>query len=226
MFRRFSLDVSGNVISLFNDYLPTASDGTYLLAGVPYSQYVRGEFSWGRAIRYGYEGRQAVALRLLAGAGYAYGNSSALPFEKQFYAGGASSMRGWQARALGPGKEPINTDFSIPSQTGDLKLEANLEYRFGIVWKFEGALFGDLGNVWTLTNTGAAGEFNIKDFYKTLGADWGVGLRLNLQFILIRLDFGMQLYDPSRNAGHRLIGAADWLKGGNNAFHFGIGYPF
>lgn len=226
MFRRLSLDLSGNVISLFSQYLPTASDGTRLIAGVPYSQYVRGEFSWGRAYRYGYEDRQAVAIRLLAGAGYAYGNSSALPFEKQFYAGGASSMRGWQARALGPGSEPINTYFSIPSQTGDIKLEANLEYRFGIVWKFEGALFGDLGNVWTLTNTGAAGEFNLKDFYKTLGADWGVGLRLNLQFILIRLDFGMQLYDPSRRAGHRLIGAEDWLKGGNNAFHFGIGYPF
>ena len=226
MFRRFSLDVSGNVISLFNKYLQASSDGHYLILGVPYSQYVRGEFSWGRAYRYGYEGRQAVAVRLLAGAGYAYGNSSALPFEKQFYAGGASSMRGWQARALGPGREPINTDFTIPSQTGDLKLEANLEYRFGIFWKFEGALFGDLGNVWTLTDTGAPGEFSLSDFYKTVGADWGVGLRLNLQFILIRLDFGMQLYDPSRSAGHRLIGAADWLKGGNNAFHFGIGYPF
>lgn len=226
MFRRLSLDLSGNAISLFSQYLPSTSDGTRLIAGVPYSQYVRGEFSWGRAYRYGYEDRQAVAIRLLAGAGYAYGNSNALPFEKQFYAGGASSMRGWQARALGPGTEPINTYFSIPSQTGDIKLEANLEYRFGIFWKFEGALFGDLGNVWTLTNTGAAGEFNLKDFYKTLGADWGVGLRLNLQFILIRLDFGMQLYDPSRRAGHRLIGAEDWLKGGNNAFHFGIGYPF
>ena len=135
-------------------------------------------------------------------------------------------MRGWQARALGPGKEQINPDFTIPSQTGDIKLEANLEYRFGIFWKFEGALFGDLGNVWTLTNTGADGEFSFDDFYKTLGADWGVGLRLNLQFILIRLDFGMQLYDPSRREGHRLIGAEDWLKGGNNAFHFGIGYPF
>ena len=225
MFRRLSIDVSGNALSLFNRFLEN-SGGTYLIAGAPYSQYVRGEFSWGRTHRYGNENRQAVAVRLLCGAGYAYGNSSALPFEKQFYAGGASSMRGWQARALGPGAEPINTYFSIPSQTGDLKLEANLEYRFGIVWKFEGALFSDVGNVWTISDYTGTGAFNIEDFYKSVAADWGAGLRLNLQFILIRVDFGMQLYDPSRSAGHRLIGADSWLKSGNNAFHFGIGYPF
>lgn len=222
---RLSVDFSGNVLSLFNRYLQNSS-GTYLIGGVPYSQYVRGEYSWARTRRYGYENRQAVAVRLLGGIGYAYGNSSALPFEKQFYAGGASSMRGWQARALGPGAEKLNTYFSIPSQTGDLKLEANLEYRFGIVWKFEGAIFSDVGNVWTISDYTGSGGFNIEDFYKSVAADWGVGLRLNLQFILIRVDFGMQLYDPSRQAGRRLVGANEWLASGNNAFHFGIGYPF
>ena len=133
-------------------------------------------------------------------------------------------MRGWQARALGPGAQPANTFFSIPSQTGDIKLEANLEYRFGIFWKFEGALFADIGNVWTLSE--GDGQFRISDFYKTVAADWGAGLRLNLQFILIRIDFGMQRYDPSREEGKRLIGAGSWLASGNNAFHFGIGYPF
>lgn len=223
-FRRLSLDLSGNAISLFNSMLPQNSDGTRMIAGAPYSQYVRGEFSWGRTMRYGYGNRQAVAMRMLGGFGYAYGNSNALPFEKQFYAGGASSMRGWQARALGPGAQPANTFFSIPSQTGDIKLEANLEYRFGIFWKFEGALFADIGNVWTLSE--GDGQFRISDFYKTVAADWGAGLRLNLQFILIRIDFGMQLYDPSREEGKRLIGAGSWLASGNNAFHFGIGYPF
>ena len=127
---------------------------------------------------------------------------------------------------LGPGAEAASTYFSIPSQTGDFKLEANLEYRFGIVWKFEGALFADVGNVWTLSGDDDAGRFHFKDFYKSLAADWGVGLRLNLQFILIRVDFGMKLYDPSRTEAYRLIGADSWLKPGNNAIHFGIGYPF
>ena len=226
IFRRFSFDLSGNAISLFNDFLPVTSDGTRTIGGAPYSQYVRGEISLGGTRRYGFENRQAVAVRLLGGIGYAYGNSNALPFEKQFYAGGASSMRGWQARALGPGAEAASTYFSIPSQTGDFKLEANLEYRFGIVWKFEGALFADVGNVWTLSGDDDAGRFHFKDFYKSLAADWGVGLRLNLQFILIRVDFGMKLYDPSRTEAYRLIGADSWLKPGNNAIHFGIGYPF
>ena len=224
MFRRLSIDLSGNLISLFNGLLEK-SGSSYLIAGVPYSQYIRGEYSWGRTRRYGEDNRQAVAMRLLGGIGYAYGNSSALPFEKQFYAGGASSMRGWQARALGPGAESINTYFSIPSQTGDIKLEANLEYRFGIVWKFEGALFADVGNVWALTWDSPEGRFT-HEFYKTLGADWGAGLRLNMQFILVRVDFGMQLYDPSKPEGSRLIGTGKWLSSGNNAVHFGIGYPF
>ena len=224
MFRRLSIDLSGNLISLFNGLLEK-SGSSYLIAGVPYSQYIRGEYSWGRTRRYGEDNRQAVAMRLLGGIGYAYGNSSALPFEKQFYAGGASSMRGWQARALGPGAESINTYFSIPSQTGDIKLEANFEYRFGIVWKFEGALFADVGNVWALTWDSPEGRFT-HEFYKTLGADWGAGLRLNMQFILVRVDFGMQLYDPSKPEGSRLIGAGKWLSSGNNAVHFGIGYPF
>ena len=137
-------------------------------------------------------------------------------------------MRGWQARALGPGTQQPNESFIIPSQTGDFKLEANIEYRFDIVWKLEGALFADVGNVWTLQNDDASadGAFDPKSFYKTLGADWGLGLRVNLEFILLRLDWGIKLYNPVLDEDSRLIGPQDWLGRGGSALHFGIGYPF
>lgn len=229
-FHRLSVDLSGNALGLFRSSMKRSSDGEALIAGSPYAQYIRGEYSLGRTFRYGHDDMQAVATRLLIGAGYAYGNSSAMPFEKQFYAGGASSMRAWQARDLGPGYSPGDSTFVIPSQTGDIKLEMNAEYRFQLFWKLEGALFVDVGNVWNLkyenTAEGRLGAFRLNDFYKSLAADWGAGLRVNLNFILLRVDFGMKLRDPSLAEGSRLIGPDKWLLRGNNAFHFGIGYPF
>ena len=227
-FHRLSMDVSGNVLSLFKKFMSSNADGSYCIGGSPFAQYVRAEYSAGRT--WLLDEASAVSTRFLIGAGYAYGNSSALPFEKQFYAGGASSMRGWQARALGPGFSAGDDAFIIPSQTGDIKLETNLEYRFKLFWKLEGALFTDVGNVWNLkyedTAEGRLGAFRLNDFYKSLAADWGAGLRVNLDFILLRIDFGMKLVDPSKPEGSRIISPRAWLKGANNAFHFGIGYPF
>jgi hypothetical protein len=230
-FRRLSLDVSGNVLSLFRRYMSQNNDGSYCIGGSPFAQYIRGEYSFGHTWRYGINDNQAVSTRFLIGAGYAYGNSSALPFEKQFYAGGASSMRGWQARALGPGGSKPDDTFVIPSQTGDFKLEMNIEYRFALFWKLEGALFADVGNVWNLrydssSAEGVKGGFRLNDFYKTLGADWGPGLRVNLDFILLRVDLGMKLVDPSLREGARITAPSDWIKRDNCAIHFGIGYPF
>ena len=229
-FHRLSMDVSGNVLGLFKSLMTVNSDGSYCIGGSPYAQYIRGEYSFGHTWRFGPKDMQAISTRFLAGAGYAYGNSSALPFEKQFYAGGASSMRGWQARALGPGYSPQDNAFIIPSQTGDLKLEMNLEYRFKMFWKLEGAVFADLGNVWNLqyqnTPDGLLGAFKLNDFVNSIAADWGPGLRVNLEFILLRVDFGMQVLEPSRGKGQHFVSPREWIKGSNNAFHFGIGYPF
>ncbi len=228
-FHRFNLDLSGNVIALFTP-LMKANDGIYNIAGSPFAQYIKGEYSLGGTLRFGKDENQGLAARLLIGAGFAYGNSTAMPFEKQFYAGGASSMRGWQARDLGPGYSQKDEAFSIPSQTGDMKLEMNLEYRFRLFWKLEGALFADVGNVWNLkypdTEEGLQSAFLINDFYNSLASDWGAGVRLNMNFILVRIDFGMKLRDPSLPEGGRIIGPDQWLKRGNNAVHFGIGYPF
>jgi len=220
---RFNLDVSGNVVSLFNNVLPVSDfQGQHLLFGVPYKQYVRAEISLGKVFRFGWNDNNALALHLDAGAGWAYGNSTALPFEKQFYCGGASSMRGWQARTLGPGYEKMSEYFVLPSQTGDLKLEADVEYRFPSFWKLEWAIFAEVGNVWTLNGEGL-GKLDLPG---SLAGDWGIGLRVNLDFILLRLDAGLKVHDPARPAGERWLGPKGWFAPGGAALHFGVGYPF
>lgn len=221
---RLSTDLSGNVISLFKPVLRKAEDGTGLLFGIPYSQYVRSEITLGRTWVFGKGGKQAIATRLLAGAGHSYGNSSVLPFEKQFYVGGANSMRGWQARALGPGRSPMNESFIIPSQTGDMKLEANVEYRFPMFWKVEGALFVDAGNVWTFKQDNDESKFDFDTLGESIAADWGLGARVNLNFLVLRLDMGMKLHDPSRTSPWLQPG--EWIKRDGFAVHFGVGYPF
>ncbi len=222
---RLSFDLAGNVLSLFNSAMPTNQVNQHTIWQIPYAQYVRGELQLGHTFRFGGGDAQAVALRFLVGAGYGYGNSTTVPFEKQFYAGGANSMRGWQARALGPGRvQPWTEYFLIPSQTGDFKMEANVEYRFPVVWKLEGALFADAGNVWNLRMAEYMEGSNFS--FDTIAADWGMGVRVNLDFILVRIDLGLKVYEPCRPAGERLIGPEQWLQSGNFALHFGVGYPF
>ena len=222
---RLTFDLAGNVLSLFNSAMPTNQIGQHTIWQIPYAQYVRGELQLGQTFRFGDGDSQAVALRFLVGAGYGYGNSTTVPFEKQFYAGGANSMRGWQARALGPGRvQPWTEYFLIPSQTGDFKMEANVEYRFPVVWKLEGALFADAGNVWNLRMADYMQGSNFS--FDTIAADWGMGMRVNLDFILVRIDLGLKIYEPCRPAGERLIGPEQWLQSGNFALHFGVGYPF
>lgn len=217
-YTRLSLDLSGNILSLLSPR------GTGTIFRVPFSQYVRTEVTFGRTWRFGEEDSQALATRLLAGAGYAYGNSSAMPFEKQFYGGGAGSMRGWQARSLGPGFAQMDKTFSIPSQTGDLKLEANIEYRFPLVWKLAGALFVDAGNVWSMRDIDNLTEN--EPFINSVAADWGIGARVDLSFLILRLDLGMKMHDPSREAGERWLNPGQWLQRDGCAIHFGVGYPF
>ncbi|MCR4859751.1 MAG: BamA/TamA family outer membrane protein [Bacteroidales bacterium] len=226
-YERLNLDFSGNLISLLNSVLPLyeAPGGTsyHLLFGLPYKQYVRAELNLGRVFRFGWNDNQALAMRLVAGAGWAYGNSYALSFERQFYCGGASSMRGWQARTLGPGYQELSEFFVLPSQTGNLKLEADLEYRFPMFWKLEGALFAETGNVWEM---GSDDPETAVDLPGSLAADWGLGLRVNLNFILLRLDAGFRIHDPARTAGSRWVGPKGWFTEGATALHFGVGYPF
>ncbi len=219
-FIRLSFDTAGNLLSLFDSWLPMDEDrGSKLLLGVPYNQYVRLGLTFGKVFRFGRNDGHALAFRLDGGIGRAYGNSTALPFEKQFYVGGASSMRGWQVRTLGPGFDEQNDSFVIPSQTGNVKLEADLEYRFKMFWKLEGALFAEAGNVWMM-------EYMLDQLPASIAADWGLGIRVNLNFILLRIDAGFKVRDPSRAEGRRWLSPGEWFKSDGAAIHFGVGYPF
>ncbi len=226
---RVSLDLSGNVISLLNPVLPVFPHPVldqHTLFGLPYKQYARLELAFTRVFRFGREGGQALAMHFVAGAGFAYGNSVSMPFEKQFFCGGANSMRGWQARTLGPGSEMPNPGYQLPSQTGNLKLEADLEYRFPLFWKVEPAVFAEVGNVWRTVRDSGELEFHLKEVPRTLAADWGLGLRINLDLILVRLDMGFKVYDPNEVADKHWRGPVDWIKRDGFAIHFGVGYPF
>lgn len=230
---RLQSNISGNLLSAFNKYMPTDDIGNHLIWGVPYSQFVRSELSLVETLKFGPSNKLSFAFRQLAGIGVAYGNSISLPFEQLFYAGGSNSLRGWQSRAVGPGCAPLDPSFSISNQTGDMHLEANVEFRFPVVWKLNGALFADVGNVWNHAkksdgsegsyHMGDHSEFYLPDLLKSTAFSFGTGIRLDLGLLLVRLDLGVKGYDPSLQ---RWKQPDEWFKKGGYALHFGIGYPF
>jgi len=229
-YSRFEGDISGNMLSLFNDAFAQSESGQRTIWGIPYSQFARAQVTVGRTLFFGHHNNIAIATRLLAGAGLAYGNSSALPFEKLFYAGGVSSLRGWQTRSVGPGNAPLDHSFSIANQTGDMHLEANVELRFPLFWKLNGALFVDAGNVWNLNFDGKdipedskGCYFSFENMLQTCAMSHGCGLRLDFDMILVRLDLGIKSYDPVSASWRSL---KQWFDSDGFAFHFGIGLPF
>ena len=170
----------------------------------------------------------ALASRFFSGVGVTYGNSKdrSIPFDRMFYCGGANSMRGWVPRTLGPGNKPELKDVTYPSQVGDVRLEANLEYRFPLWWILNGALFFDVGNVWYLRDTEDSNPeevFHFNSFYKQLGFNTGLGIRLDLSYVILRFDLGMQLHNPNRPENQRWIRTFNW---NNTALNFSVGYPF
>ena len=228
---KFNVELSGNTLYGFNKWLSKPNEnGQYEIAGLPFSQYVRTDIN----TTYSYvmaEG-QTLAMRLYGGIGVPYLNSKALPFEKRFFEGGANGVRAWNARDLGPGAYTKN-QLTYPNQTGDIKLEANIEFRSHLFWKFESALFVDAGNIWILREeTSRPGaDFKVSSFIQQVAIGYGAGLRLNLGFFILRLDAGLRLHDPAdasdseETKGHwlpfeRPYGKQDW------ALHFGVGYPF
>ena len=227
-YSRLQLDVAGNLLRVFNPLMTKDANGSGMIWNTPYSQFIRAELTLGRTWVWGKNNGQSIATRFLAGAGYAYGNSSALPFEKHFYGGGANSLRGWQVRTVGPGTAPMDSSFVIPNQTGDMKLEANIEYRFDIYWKFAGAIFIDAGNVWTLQGNDSEenrlSRFRWDTFGESIAANCGAGVRLDFGFLLLRLDLGLRVHDPARE--NKWVKPAQWFTRDGYAVHFGVGYPF
>ena len=173
--------------------------------------------------------RNALALHAGLGVAYPYGNSTVLPFEKRYFSGGANSVRGWGVRELGPGKYKGNDGrIDFINQTGDLKLDLNAEYRTALFWKFEGALFLDAGNIWTLRNyiEQPGGQFKINEFYKQIAAAYGLGLRLNFDYFILRLDMGMKAINPAYESGDEHWAIIHPKLSRDFSFHFAVGLPF
>ena len=168
---------------------------------------------------------------MIQNQGYAaYGNSKILPFEKRYFSGGANSVRGWSVRGLGPGRfAGKNGTIDFINQTGDMKLDLNVEYRARLFWKLMGALFIDAGNIWTLRNytDQPGGQFRFNRFWEEIAVAYGLGLRLNFDFFILRFDFGMKAVNPAfaeQNSPHYPIINPRLSR--DLTFHFAVGLPF
>lgn len=220
---RLSAETSGNMLygikSLTN--APQDSSGSYTFLDVPISQYIK--FDADGVYNNYINEKNSVVYRLAAGVAFPYGNRNVLPFEKRYFAGGANSLRAWRVRSLGPG---TFSDTLNINQLGDIRLEANVEYRFQLVSIFEGAFFLDAGNIWTIydyPDDQPGGVFRFNTFYKQIALGYGTGLRIDMSFFVFRFDFGVKLHDPQRSAGNRWVFNPVWR---DTAFNFAIGYPF
>ena len=199
-------------------------DGEYTILDIPFAQYVKGDFDFAKNIAI--DNRNSIAYHLAFGIAIPYGNAKMIPFEKRYFAGGANSVRGWSVRSLGPGA--FAGDGNFMNQTGDLKLEGSLEYRSNLFWKLAGALFIDAGNVWTLRNyeSQPGGQFRLNKFYKQIAVAYGIGLRIDLGFFILRFDGGMKAINPAYESGRNRYPILHPKFSRDFAFHFAVGYPF
>lgn len=233
---RFSAESSGNTLYLLSklagaqkilevDTVGLKPQEYYTFLDSRYAQYLRSDIEIRRGImidRY-----NSVVGRFFAGVGLPYGNFDVLPFEKKYFTGGANGIRAWQVRSLGPGtyKAPPR---SYPNQSGDIKLEANLEYRFRLIGYLESAFFLDVGNIWAINekDNRPGAQFNLNSFYKQLAVGTGTGIRLDFDYFIFRLDLGMKLRDPAEKENGGWIPGYRKLNGEDFNLSFAIGYPF
>lgn len=205
----------------------TNSQGQHTLFNIAYAQYVKFDFDYTHLFQF--DKRNALALHAGLGVAYPYGNSTVLPFEKRYFSGGANSVRGWSVRELGPGKFK-GTDGRIDfiNQTGDVKLDLNAEYRSSLFWKLQGALFIDAGNIWTLRNYAEqpGGQFKFTEFYKQIAASYGMGLRLNFDYFILRFDVGMKAINPAYESEKEHWSIFHPKLSRDFDFHFAVGLPF
>lgn len=224
---RVSFEMAGNLLYAFSKMTQAKKDkdGLYNLFGINYSQFIKGDVDFSKSIVL--DDRNKIAFHVGVGIGYPYGNSKILPFERTYFSGGANSVRGWSVRTLGPGGMLADSVKSFADQVGDIRLDLNLEYRTKMFWKFELAAYVDAGNIWTMRadKEREDGNFDFSRFYKEIAVSYGLGLRLDFDFFLIRFDTGMKAYNPMERGKDRWAILKPNLRN-NFAWHFAVGYPF
>jgi outer membrane protein assembly factor BamA len=235
-FYKVNFESAGNLLSLYSKFVNkgktttvdsvTNQESSYSeVLNIRFAQYLKGDFEY----RYGHMINKISSIvgRTFVGIGFPYGNFNVLPFEKKYFTGGANGIRAWQVRSLGPGTYQAPPGV-YPNQSADIKLEANLEYRFKLFWLMEGALFLDSGNIWAINSLdnrqGALFKFN--EFYKQIAVGAGAGLRFDFTYFIFRLDLGLKLVDPALPEGQRFIPGNYLIKNEHLNLSFAIGYPF
>jgi outer membrane protein assembly factor BamA len=218
------ISTSGNLLGLFKNISSDEEERPYTFRGSVYSQFMKltSDVRYYRNFR-----EMSFAFRFYSGVGIPYSNSVVMPYVEQFYSGGSNSIRAFIARSVGPGTVRTEEDAEIIDQTGDIKLEGNFEFRFGISKILRGALFLDAGNVWLLNpdETRPGAEFSFSTFADQLAVGTGVGLRFDFSFFVLRTDLGFPLRTPYVDNG------SNWIQRGSDSWHdkvfsLAIGYPF
>ena len=226
-----NLETAGNLLNLYTMAFGGTKneDGQYKVFNIAYAQYVKADLDYSRNLLSEGSNDQLV-VHVGLGFAYPYGNSNVLPFEKRYFSGGANSVRGWTVRSLGPGSyKDKDGRINFITQTGDMKLDLNMEYRTHLFWKFNGAFFVDAGNIWTLRQYDAqpGGQFTLKGLVNDMAVSYGLGLRLNFEYFVLRFDLGMKAVNPAyQTEAEDHYPVVHPRLSRDLAFHFAVGMPF
>ena len=233
---RFNIESSGNLLWVLSkitnrnkfqavDSLGNFQSGYYKVFDTRFAQYVKSDIEYSRG--FSIDKFNSVVTRAFFGIGLPYGNFDVLPFEKKYFSGGANGIRAWPVRSLGPGTYKASPE-EYPNQTADIKLEANLEYRFHLISFIEGTLFLDAGNIWAINekDNRSGAQFRLNQFYRQIAFGTGTGLRFDMSYFILRLDLGMKLRDPSETKNKGWIPGNRPYTSRDFNFTFAIGYPF
>jgi hypothetical protein len=233
---RFNIEASGNLLWVLSkltnrdkfqavDSLGNVQAEYYKVFNTRFAQYIKSDIEYSRG--FSIDKFNSVVARAFFGIGVPYGNFDVLPFEKKYFSGGANGIRAWPVRSLGPGTYKASPE-EYPNQTADIKLEANLEYRFHLISFIEGALFLDAGNIWATNekDNRPGAQFRFNEFYRQIAFGTGTGLRFDMSYFILRLDLGMKLRDPSETENKGWIPGNRPYTNRDFNFTFAIGYPF
>lgn len=222
-------ETAGNLLNLSSHVLGASRNdlGVYQLFNIAFAQYAKADFEYTK--NWKIDHNNTLVFHFGIGVAYPYGNSTILPFEKRYFSGGANSVRGWNVRGLGPGRY-VERDGNINfiNQTGDMKIDLNIEYRTHLFWKFNGALFVDAGNIWTLREypEQQGGMFRFDHFVKDMAVSYGMGLRFNFDYFILRFDFGMKAVNPVYTTKKEHYPIINPKLSRDLTFHFAVGLPF
>lgn len=226
---KINCETAGNILNGISHITKMQKDANkhYKIFNIAYAQYAKFDFDYTH--KFSFDQNNQLVMHAALGVAYPYGNSTVLPFEKRYFSGGANSVRGWSVRGLGPGSfKGKDGAIDFINQTGDMKLDLNMEFRTALFWKLHGAAFIDAGNIWTLREykEQPGGQFHLDSFYKQIAVAYGLGIRLNFSYFILRFDIGMKAINPAYESKNDHYPLFHPNMNRDFAFHFAVGMPF